>query len=112
MIKKILLFLFIICAAIVFWFGFALWTGIYSIYSYPPSKEVPDGSTLIVARDEGEPMFNSPQYKAPPPKKEPGRGIVFTAPMKAKRPIDTRTIVELPYIDWAYQKSLETESPE
>ena len=113
MIKKIFVFLLIVCAAIFFWFGFALWTGIYSVYSYPPSRENPDGSTLIVARDEGEPLFNSPQHAKPVKKPEPkGGGLVFTAPLKPKRPVEVRTIVELPYVEWAYKKSLEPEESE
>ena len=113
MIKKTLVFLIIVTAAILFWFGFALWTGIYSVYTYPASKEYPDGATLIVAREEGEPLFNSPQYTPPPKKPEPkSGGLVFTGPTKTKRPIDARTIVELPYVDWAYRKSLEPQDTE
>jgi len=108
LIKKILALLLVVAIAVVFWFAFAIWTGLYSIYSIPPSKTDPDGATLIVAREEGEPMFNSPQYKKPPPKKEEkGGGIGFGTYERPKRPLDQRTIVELPYIDWAYQKSLE-----
>ena len=113
-IKKIIVFLVIASAAVLFWFAFAIWTGLYSIYSIPPSPTEPDGSTLIVAREEGEPMFNSPQYKAPPRKAEQTGGIGFGSVNRAKRPLDQRTIVELPYIEWAYQKSLEppqAESP-
>jgi hypothetical protein len=106
-IKKIIAFLVIASAAVLFWFAFAIWTGLYSIYAIPPSPGEPDGSTLIVAREEGEPMFNSPQYKPPPKKVETGGGIGFGSAYRPKRPLDQRTIVELPYIEWAYQKSLE-----
>jgi hypothetical protein len=111
LIKKILFILIVLVLAIVFWFGFALWTGIYSIYSYPPSYEHPEGSTLIISRESGEPAYNSPNYK-PAPKAEQPRsgGIVFSAPMKSKRPVETRIIVELPYIEWAYKKSLEPQT--
>jgi len=112
--KKVLAFLVIVSLAVLFWFAFAIWTGLYSIYSIPPSKDDPDGSTLIVAREEGEPMFNSPQYKPPPKKAEPSGGIGFGTTPHARRPLDQRTIVELPYVEWAYQKSLESppeESP-
>ncbi len=90
------------------WGAFALWTGIYSVYTIPPSHEDPDGTTLIITRDEGEPMFNSPSY-VPPQKKPttPQSGLSFTTVQKPKRPVESRTIVRLPYIDWAYKKSLE-----
>ena len=109
--KKILFFLIVLILAVLFWFGFALWTGIYSIYSYPPSKDHPEGSTLIVSREEGEPSFNSPDYKAPPKHEESSRGgIAFSGPMKSKKALETRIIVELPYIEWAYKKSLQPQS--
>lgn len=108
MIKKFLFIIIVLILAVLFWFGFALWTGIYSIYSYPPSKDRPEGSTLIVSREEGEPAYNSPDYTPPPKKEEPKTGgIVFASPLKSKKPIDARIIVELPYIEWAYKKSLE-----
>jgi hypothetical protein len=107
LIKKIAVFLIIAALAVLFWFAFAIWTGLYSIYSIPPSPANPDGATLIVSREEGEPMFNSPQYKPPPKKVERSSGIGFGSIQKPKRPLQDRTIVELPYIDWAFQKSLE-----
>jgi len=110
--KKVLAFLLIASLAVSFWFAFAIWTGLYSIYAVPPSPGDPDGSTLIVAREEGEPMFNSPQYKAPPKKVEKSGGIGFGSANRPKRALDQRTIVELPYIDWVYQKSLEPQEEE
>jgi len=111
-VKKVLAFLLIISLAVLFWFAFAIWTGLYSIYTIPPSREDPDGSTLIVAREEGEPMFNSPQYKPPPRKAEPSGGIGFGSVSRPRRPLDQRTIVELPYIEWAHEKSLEAQPDE
>ncbi len=112
MVKKTLIVLLIAFLAVVFWFAFAIWTGLYSIYTYPPSKDYPDGATLIVSREEGEPMFNSPAYKPPPRKTPPTQGLKFDTPFKLKRPISIRTILELPYIEWAYEKSLESPPPE
>jgi hypothetical protein len=106
-IKKIIAFLLIASAAVLFWFTFAIWTGLYSIYTVPPSPGEPDGSTLIIAREAGEPMFNSPQYKPPPKKAEKNGGIGFGTMSQARRALDQRTLLELPYIEWAYQKSLE-----
>jgi len=107
MIKKTLIILLVVGLAVVFWFSFALWTGIYSVYSFPPSAQHPEGATLIVARDEGEPMFNSPQFTPPPVKQTQRRGsITFTPESTKKRPLELRTIVELPYIQWAYERSL------
>jgi hypothetical protein len=112
-IKKTFAVLVILVLAVMFWFVFGLWTGIYSVYSYPPSKERPDGATLVIARDEGEPMFNSPQHTGPVIQPTPARGgIVFAAPMRPKRPVDVRTIVEFPFVQWAYDKSLEPETTE
>ena len=107
MIKKTIVFLVIVSAAVLFWFAFAIWTGLYSVYSLPPTPTEPDGSTLIVAREEGEPMFNSPQYKPPPKKAQKTGGIGLGTGTRAKRTLEQRTVVELPYIDWVYQKSLE-----
>lgn len=112
MIKKLLVVLFIVTAAVIFWFSFAIWTGLYSVYTLPPSKSNPEGATFIVSRDEGEPMFNSPQYRPPLKKQEKPTGIGFGSMPHAKRPLEMRTIVELPYIDWAYQKSLEEPTAE
>lgn len=107
MFKKLLILLLIIIVSVSLWLVFALWTGIYSVYTYPPSKEHPDGASLLVTREAGEPVFNSPAYAPPPPKPiTPGGGITFSTPQKSKRPISARIIVELPYIDWAYRKSL------
>jgi hypothetical protein len=105
-IKKIIAFLVIASAAVLFWFAFAIWTGLYSVYTVPPSPGEPDGSTLIVTRESGEPMFNSPQYKPPPKKVEKSGGIGFGSMNQLRRPLDQRTLVELPYFEWAYQKSL------
>lgn len=105
--KKILTFLTVIGAIALFWLVFALWTGLYSVYTFPPSKTEPTGKTLIVSREPGEPIFNSPEYTPPPKPKQTSGMIKFEAPLKAKKPLEQRTIVTLPYIDWAYQKSLE-----
>lgn len=114
MIKKLSFLLGLVAAGLLIWFGFALWTGIYSIYSYPPeSPEYADGATLIVSRDPGEPTWNSPDAPPPAPPSQPRktRGIGFGASPKPTRPIANRVILELPYIEWAYKKSLEREEP-
>ena len=106
--KWILVLALILAICAVFWVGFALWTGIYSVYSYPPSKQHPEGVTLLVSRDEKEPMFNSPDYV--PPKEKPvesSGGMSFGSIPRAKRLPEARAIAKLPYIEWAYQKSLE-----
>ncbi len=107
MLKKTFGFLLVIAVIAVLWACFALWTGMYSVYSLPPSRQEPDGFTALVHREEGEPAFNSPDYVAPAPKKRAGGGIGFESVPKPKRPIAERTIVRLPFIDWAYKKSLE-----
>jgi hypothetical protein len=107
MIRKTFYFLLFVFFVAVLWGAFAIWTGIYSVYTTPPSRENPDGATLIVTREEGEPMFNSPSYNPPLKKPGPQSGLSFTTVKKPKRPLEQRTIVRLPYIDWAYKKSLE-----
>jgi hypothetical protein len=89
------------------WVAFALWAGIYSIYTFPPSKDHPDGATMLVSRDEWEPMFNSPQYRAPARDPAKTSGVSLGSAPKLRRPLERRTIVTLPYIDWAYQRSLQ-----
>ena len=110
--KKLFVLLLIVVIGTGIWFAFGLWTGIYSIYSYPPSKEHPDGATLIVSRSEWEPLFNSPDYQ--PPKREPkSQGTYsFEKVRVAPRPISARTIVTLPYIEWAYKKSVQPQKSE
>jgi hypothetical protein len=107
MIRKIFYFLLVIAIGAGIWCAFAIWTGIYSIYTIPPTHDNPDGATLIVSRDEGEPMFNSPQYTPPVKKPTERSGLAFASVIKPKRPLETRTIVRLPYNSWTYKKSLE-----
>jgi hypothetical protein len=107
MIRKTFYFLLLVAFAAGIWCAFALWTGIYSIYTLPPSRENPDGATFLVAREEGEPMFNSPHYTPPVQKPNSQSGLSFSAVKKPKRPLDERTVVRLPYIAWTYKKSLE-----
>ncbi len=108
MLKKSLIFLLIVVLAGAFWFTFAFWTGIYSVFSYPPSTAHPEGATLVVTREQGEPLFNSPDYVPPAQKPaEKGGTYTFVPQTMRKRPLEMRTIVELPYIEWAYKKSLE-----
>ena len=107
MIRKTLYFLLIVALGVGIWCAFAIWTGIYSVYSIPPSSENPDGCTLVVSREPGEPMFNSPNYTSPPKKSTPHSGLSFAPVQKPKKPLEQRTIVKLPYIAWAYKKSLE-----
>jgi hypothetical protein len=108
MIRKAFSFFLVVAFLGALWFAFAIATGIYAVYTFPPTREDPAGKTLIVSREEGEPMFNSPHY-APPVKKSTKKqsGLAFTSVQKDKQPLEDRTIVALPYISWAYKKSLE-----
>jgi len=112
LLKWLFILALIVAIAGVFWVAFGLWTGIYSVYSSPPSKEYPEGVTLLVTRDEGEPMFNSPKY-VPPPRNpaSKGGGLGFEGLHLPAKPLALRTIVKLPYIEWAYKKSLEPAKP-
>lgn len=106
---KIVLWIAVIVVVLaLLWAAFGLWTGLYSIYTIPPSKDKPDGATLLVTREAGEPMFNSPDYVPPPKKPVEHQGMGFSTIEMPKRPLHRRTIIELPYIEWAYKKSLES----
>lgn len=95
------------------WFAFGLWSGMYGIYSYPPSEGKDDGRTLIISRDEGERTWNSPNALKPIPKKEAkGGGLQFGTLKKPPRPVEKRIILELPYVGWAYRKSLMPVAPD
>ena len=108
-LKKLFYLALILGIGATLWFVFAIWSGLYSVYSFPPSKESLKGLTLIVSREQREPMFNSPDYK--PPKAAPvekGSGIGFGMSKSGfVKPLEKRKILELPYIEWAYQQSLE-----
>ena len=111
MFKKFFILVLIVAIGIAIWVAFALWTGIYSVYSYPPGKDYPSGRTLLVSRAQGEPTFNSPDYvepKRPPPQQTSGIGFGTVTPHNL--PIETRIVAELPYIEWAYKKSLPPET--
>lgn len=109
--KKLFGFLLVVAIGVAIWVAFALWTGIYSVYTYPPGNEYPEGATFLISREEGEPTFNSPEWKPPKPEEkvagEGQGGIKFESPIRQKKkPVQTRIIVELPYIEWAYKRSL------
>ena len=110
--KKLLVLLLLIVLGTGIWFAFGLWTGIYSIYTYPPSGEHPEGTTLVVTREDWEPMFNSPDYKPPQRETKKEGTYSFQKVQVGRRPISMRKIVELPYIDWAYKKSIEPQIAE
>ena len=99
--------LLVVILGVMIWVGFGLWTGIYSVYSTPPSRAVPQGETRLVSREGREPIFNSPHIKQAPETQQAKKGIQFGAIDKPKKSIEDRTIIKLPFIQWAYDKSLE-----
>ena len=103
----------IVALGLSIWVAFAVWSGLYSVYSYPPSKENPKGATLLIERQDGEPMFNSPEYKAPPEKPQEKKGGVGFGKtrIRSSKAIELRTIATLPYVEWAYQQSLPEPPP-
>lgn len=110
-IKRLFGLILVVAIGVGLWVWFALWSGMYSVYSYPPSTKHPKGATLLVERAEREPMFNSPdRVIPPPPPKEKSVGLGFGSSSIRPKPVEKRTIVELPYIEWAYKKSLEPET--
>jgi hypothetical protein len=113
MFKKIFYLILLSAAGVAVWFTFAIWTGYYSVYSIPPSSEDPKGRTLVVSREPGEPMFDSPNVKPAKKPQDPEQkgGMGFGAAPKGKKPIADRIIIRLPYIEWAYKKSLEPQEP-
>jgi hypothetical protein len=109
--KKLFYLVLIVAGGLAVWVAFALWTGIYAFYTIPPGETAHiDGATILVSREEFEPMFMSPNYRAPKVESNKGKGIGFGSMPKPKRPIEKRTIVELPYIDWAYKKALQMQA--
>jgi hypothetical protein len=38
-------------------------------------------------------------------------GLTFGTVKKSVQPVNERTLLELPYVEWAYKKSLEPELP-
>jgi hypothetical protein len=106
-LRRLLTLVLLLLLIAIAWFAFGLWSGIYTIYSYPPSEGKDDGRTLIISRDAGERTWASPNSPKPIPKKEEtGGGLRFGALKKPPRPVEMRIILELPYVDWAYRKSL------
>ena len=91
--------------------GLMFWAKFWEIYSIPPSKDRPDGATLIISRTEDEPFLNAPDR--PLPKKEEDddespntqKGMFGGGPIK-KKSVEERTIVELPYVEWLHEKAL------
>jgi hypothetical protein len=110
-IKRFFILVLIVAIGSGLWVAFGLWSGMYSVYTYPPSTKHPTGTTLLVERAEREPMFNSPDRAIPPPPpKDKSVGLGFSSGSVRPKPVEKRTIIELPYIEWAYKKSLEPET--
>jgi hypothetical protein len=68
-------------------------------YTVQPIGALPEGRTLIVWRDSGEPFFNSPDGTCLRLQGSVSllcRGLAFT-----RAPVD-RIILRLPYMEWAY----------
>jgi hypothetical protein len=86
-------------------------SGIWGIYSIPPTKENPRGATLIVKPYDDEPFFNAPDRPRPPEsisfEPEPPSGIYPRGPMK-RRPAEQRTIASFPYIKWIHDRAVDT----
>jgi len=112
-LRRLLTLVLLLLVIAIAWFAFGLWTGIYTVYSYPPSEGKDDGRTMIISRDPGERTWDSPNAPKPVPKKEAkGGGLQFGTLKKPPRPVETRIILELPYVEWAYRKSLIPVVPE
>ncbi|MFN0158804.1 MAG: hypothetical protein ACKVRP_12125 [Bacteroidota bacterium] len=109
--KAILWLVIVVVIGSLVWAALGIWTGFYSLYSFPPSKEYKNGLTFLISRESTEPAFNSPDYTAPPRKDDKRKsGIGFADIKKTKRPILSRVVVKLPYMPWAYRKSVESNS--
>lgn len=74
----------------------------YGFYSIQPIGAAPEGGTVIVWRDEGEPFFNSADALCL--EKMGAVSLMCRALAFQQAPTD-RIILRLPYMHWAYLQS-------
>ena len=79
--------------------SFYLLCGFYSIQ---PIGAMPDGATVIVWRESGEPFFNSPDAMCL--ERMGSVSLMCRGIAMAKGPAD-RILLRLPYMEWAYSLS-------
>jgi hypothetical protein len=112
-LKRLLTLALLLLVVAIAWVAFGLWSGMYGVYSYPASKGKDDGRTLLISRDAGERTWNSPNAPKPVPKKvEKGGGLQLGTVQKPPSPVEGRIIIEFPYVEWAYRKSLIPVTPD
>jgi hypothetical protein len=80
-------------------FLFYVFCGFYSVQ---PIGALPEGSTVIVWRESGEPFFNSADALCL--ERTGGVSLLCRGMAMSQAPID-RIIVRLPYMSWAYTAS-------
>jgi hypothetical protein len=68
-------------------------------YTVQPIGALPEGKTLIIWRDSGEPFFNSPDAVCL--QRQGGVSLLCRGLAFAQAPVD-RIILRLPYMKWAY----------
>jgi hypothetical protein len=82
-------------------FGVAFYTTM-GFYSVQPIGALPEGSTVIVWRDRGEPFFNSADALCL--ERMDGVSLLCRGMAMAHAPRD-RIVIRLPYQEWAYLQS-------
>lgn len=71
-------------------------------YSIPPIGALPEGGTIVVWRDSGEPFFNSPDALCL--ERMGSVSLMCRGIAMGQAPTD-RIILRLPYMEWAYTSS-------
>lgn len=72
------------------------------LYSIQPIGAIPQGGTVLVWRQGGEPFFNSPDGTCL--RVQDGVSIMCRLAAMGQAPVD-RIILRLPYLHWAYLAS-------
>lgn len=81
---------------------FALFYAFCGLYTVQPIGALPDGVTIVVWRDSGEPFFNSPDALCL--ERTGGVSLLCRGMAIGQGPTD-RIIMRLPYQEWAYSAS-------
>ena len=89
--------------------GLMFWAKFWGVYCIPPSEKNPEGVTLIVSREEDEPMLSASDRPIPKKDEEedqpPRRRSMYEGTPRQKPPIEKRIIFKLPFIEYVYEQT-------